>query len=288
MPIYKGQEIMQRILEQESTRMMSELTTIREKFHQGGNRGHEAEATLREFLRRYLPVYNHVGHGEVFNKDGRRSRQTDIIVTNEEHPPLYNDWERAHSFIIEGVAAGGEVKTALQSASDLRDAFDKGMEFKRVLAQPQPKSIVHATNEDIRRFVNRRPFFAFFFESKVEIEAIKHHLEQWETELRDVERPIIDAVFVLSTGSIINFGQGDGVLSVRLSDGTNARGYQVEPEPKDRVLPSLLLWMFTSMPRMKMWVPPIVDYLLKEEDVGPLTMTDDGTMRRPTQPKRVL
>ena len=27
MPIYKGQEIMQRILEQESTRMMSELTT---------------------------------------------------------------------------------------------------------------------------------------------------------------------------------------------------------------------------------------------------------------------
>ena len=113
-------------------------------------------------------------------------------------------------------------------------------------------------------------------------------MEQWETQLRDVERPIIDAVFVLSTGSMINFGQGDGVLSVRLSDGTNARGYQVEHPPKDRVLPSLLLWMFTSMPRIKMWVPPIVDYLLKEEDVGPLTMTDDGTMRRPTQPKRVL
>ena len=63
--------------------MITELQRIRETYEHGGTRGGEAEATLRELLRKHLPRIYRVGHGEVFNKDGRRSRQTDVVVANQ-------------------------------------------------------------------------------------------------------------------------------------------------------------------------------------------------------------
>ena len=285
MPIYEGQKIMRTLLEQEAAQMMTELLRIRGSFTHGGNRGGEAEATVREFLRKRLPLYCRVGHGEVFNKDGRRSRQTDVVVTNEDHPPLFSDWERANTFIIEGVAVGGEAKTALQSMDDLRDTFNKGKTFKSILAQPQPKAMMVGTGEDIKRFVYRRPYFAFFFESKLSLGRIKQALEEWDNEMREIERPSIDATFILDRGSVIHFGDGDGTLKIRLPDGTNGRRYQIQPDAHDKVLPNMLLWMFTSMPRIRTWTPPIVEYLVKKEAGGPLVLKDDGSLSR-TLPAR--
>ena len=74
MPTYEGQRKMRKILEQEAEQMMTELLRIRESFAHGGIRGGEAEATVREFLRKHLPIFCGVGHGEVFNKDGRQRR----------------------------------------------------------------------------------------------------------------------------------------------------------------------------------------------------------------------
>ena len=287
MPIYEGQSIMRRLLEQESAQMMTELLRIRESFTHGGNRGGEAEATIREFFRKHLPLHFRVGHGEVFNKDGRRSRQTDVVVINQDHPPLFSDWERANMFIIEGVAAGGEVKTALQSVDDLRETFDKGTAFKCILVQPQAQSMMFGKDEDIARFVNRRPYFAFFFESKLGLKRIKQELDEWNNELREIERPSIDAVFVLDRGSIIHFGNGDGTLKLRLPDGTEGRGYHIRTDHHERVLPSILLWIFTSMPRVWMWTPPIVDYLIQEEAGGELSLDDNGRLSRTLPPKRV-
>ena len=48
---------MRKILEQEAAQMMTELLRIRESFAHGGNRGGEAEATVREFLRKHLPIF---------------------------------------------------------------------------------------------------------------------------------------------------------------------------------------------------------------------------------------
>ena len=266
--------------------MTAELIRIRKSFLHGGTRGGEAEATLREFLRMHLPLYTRVGHGEVFNKDGRRSRQTDVVVTNEEHPPLYSNWERAHLFIIEGIAAAGEVKTALQSLDGLRDTFDKARAFKSILAQPQERMLIYGTDQDNKRFVYRRPYFAFFYESKVSLNTMCQALEQWDKEVREVDYPTIDAVFVLEGGSIINFGDGSGMLKLRLPDGTDGRGYISRSDARDKVLPTLLLWMFSSMPRIRMWRPPIVEYLMEEEDSGPLMLKDDGVLSRKAPPRR--
>ena len=280
MPIYEGQRIMRELLEQEAAQMMTELLRIRKTFVHGGNRGEEGEATVREFLRKHLPLNCRVGHGEVFNKDGRRSNQADVVVTNQDHPPLFSDWERANSFIIEGVGAGGEVKTALQSMNKLRETFDKGNAFKSILAGLQPNAQYFGTREDINRFVNRRPYFAFFFESKLSLDRIKQALEEWDNEVRSIERPTIDAVFVLDRGAVIHFGKGDGTLKIRLPDGTNGRGYHIQPDIHKRVLPNMLLWMFSSMPRIRAWTPPIVDYLVQEEAGGPLILNDDGRLSR--------
>ena len=280
MPIYEGQRIMRRLLEQASAQMVTELLRIRESFTHGGNRGGEGEATVREFLRKHLPLYFGVGHGEVFNKDGRRSRQTDVVVTNQDHPPLFSDWERANTFIIEGVAAGGEVKTALQSVDDLRDTFKKGQAFKSILVEPQTQSMIFGTAEDITRFVNRRPYFAFFFESKLNLDRIKQTLEEWDSETREIERPSIDAAFILDRGSVIHFGNGDGTLKLRLPDGTNGCGYHIRTDAHERVLPNMLLWMFTSIPRIRMWTPPILYYLVQEEAGGELVLNDDGRLSR--------
>lgn len=287
MPTYEGQRKMRKILEQEAEQMMTELLRIRESFAHGGIRGGEAEATVREFLRKHLPIFCGVGHGEVFNKDGRQSRQTDVVVTNQDHPPLFSDWERANSFIIEGVAAGGEVKTVLQSMDDLQDTFKKGKAFKSILVEPQPQMMMFGTGEDIRRFVYRRPYFAFFFESKLSLGKVKQTLEEWDNEIREIERPSIDAAFILDRGSVIHFGDGDGTLKIRLPDGTNGRGYHIQSDADKRILPNMLLWMCTSMPRIRMWTPPIVDYLVQEEAGGPLVLNDDGRLSRTHPATRV-
>ena len=191
---------MRRLLEQASAQMVTELLRIRESFTHGGNRGGEGEATVREFLRKHLPLYFGVGHGEVFNKDGRRSRQTDVVVTNQDHPPLFSDWERANTYIIEGVAA---VKTALVGGQP-EGPFKKGQAFKSILVEPQTQSMIFGTAEDITRFVNRRPYFAFFFESKLSLDRIKQTLEEWDSETREIERPSIDAAFILDRGSLVS------------------------------------------------------------------------------------
>ena len=106
---------MRKILEQEAAQMMTELLRIRESFAHGGKSRWRGRGNGKGISSEAPAYFCGVGHGEVFNKDGRRSRQTDVVVTNQDHPPLFSDWERANSFIIEGVADGGEVKTALQS-----------------------------------------------------------------------------------------------------------------------------------------------------------------------------
>ena len=279
MAVYKGQEIMASLLKQEAVQLKSELQRIRDSFTHGGDRGDAAEATIREILRRHLPLSYRVGHGEVFNKDGKRSRQTDIVVANEGQPALFSDWDSANAFIIEGVAAAGEVKTSLQSASQLGDTFDKGAKFKSVLAEPPESSLMFSGPEDTRRFVYQRPYFAFFFESKLRLETVLTRLREWDLKTRAVLRPSIDGVFLLDQGSVLHFGDAGGNLKIRLPDGNVGRGYHAHGNACT-ALPDFLLWLFTSMQPIQFWQPPVVHYLVQEEDVGQLMLTDDGKLIR--------
>ena len=137
------------------------------------------------------------------------------------------------------------------------------------------------TPEDKQRFIFRRPYFAFFYESKITLNRINQTLQHWDATAREIDRPAIDAVFILDRGPIIHFGNADGHLKMRLPDGTIGRGYQLQSNDEYGVLPILLLWLFTSIPRTQMWTPPIVSYLLEEESAGELVLSNDGRLSRP-------
>ena len=53
------------ILTREEQRLRVQLEDIRKKYVHAGNKGDQVEATTRDFLSRYLPPTNRVGHGEV-------------------------------------------------------------------------------------------------------------------------------------------------------------------------------------------------------------------------------
>ncbi len=74
-----------RILAAEEAKLGADLERARAGFDHRGNRGSAAEAALREFLGRHLPLNLRVGHGEVVDLTGR-SRQTDVVVTTEAQP----------------------------------------------------------------------------------------------------------------------------------------------------------------------------------------------------------
>ena len=108
--------------------MLARLEEIRASFEHSGNRGSSLEASVRSFLRQYLPARYRIGHGEIIDQDRRISSQMDVVAANEEHPYIFEEGELA-LFFIEGVSAVGEVKTQLTSQG-LQDTIEKCICFR--------------------------------------------------------------------------------------------------------------------------------------------------------------
>ena len=282
MPPESGFELMKRVLEREGERLKLELADIRHKYEHAGNKAELAEQIFREFLGRYLPAHNRIGHGEVFNIDGVRSRQTDIVVTNEYHIGLKSDWTEPQAFILESVECAGEVKSIIKDQNTLRDVFEKAKAFKSMLIEPEQGIEVRTHDEDFPRFVWRKPYFGFAFESDMTIDRIVGELRSWETELRPIDRPVLDGVFLLDRGGIIHMGKGSGQLRSLSKDGEPQSGYVVVRSGGEQVLAHLLLWIYAAMPRIEYYTHPAFPYLRPNPYSGRLSMTDEGMLRRPS------
>ncbi len=276
-----GFELMKRVLEREGERLKLELADIRGRFEHAGNKGDSAEQIFREFLSRYLPAHNRVGHGEVFNIDGLRSRQTDLVITNEYHVGLKSDWSEPQTFIIESVECAGEVKSIIKDHHTLRDCFEKARVFKSMLIEPDQGMVMRTHKEDIPRFVWRKPYFGFAFESEMNIDRIVAELRSWETELSPIDRPVLDGLFVLDRGGTIHMGKGSGQLRSLSRDGKPQSGYVVVRDEGEQVLAHLLLWIYAAMPRIEYYTHPAFPYLRPNPYSDRLSMTDDGTLSRP-------
>lgn len=74
------------LLHAKEAELTARLAATRARFEQRCDRGDGAEAALREFLREHLARSLDVGDGEVIDADGRRTRQTDVVVTTDDHP----------------------------------------------------------------------------------------------------------------------------------------------------------------------------------------------------------
>lgn len=276
-----GHEVMMNGLIREERLLRLELDYARQKFEHAGIKGGTVEAAFRDFLGRYLPAHNQVGHGEVFNIDGLRSKQTDLVVTNEHHIALTSDWGSAQSFIVEAVQCAAEIKSTIRDVSrDLRDYFEKARRFKNLLVNPDAVQLL----EGDRRFGWRKPYFGFAFESKVGLPRILQELRAWNEELRPVERPAIDGLFVLDRGAILDVGDGQGRLYALSPSGRRLTGYVESTGGKNTVLADLLTWMLVTMPKVHYRMHPATLYLTPNPRPGRLELLDDGKLVRRQDP----
>jgi hypothetical protein len=97
-----------------------------------GEYGAYREAVCREFLRFLILGRLEISQGFLINTEDEISTQCDIVVYDADSTPLIQNEERQRFFPTETVCAIGEVKSKVQSRSDLRKALNKLSTIKRM------------------------------------------------------------------------------------------------------------------------------------------------------------
>ncbi|GIJ51645.1 hypothetical protein Val02_85310 [Virgisporangium aliadipatigenens] len=243
-------------------RLTESLSDARTKLIHRGSKGDVNEIAFRNFLREYLPRRYRVGEGEVIDFRGRRSKQTDVAVVDDDQPFPMDDGPQM--MIIEAVAASGEVKTTL-TASELEDCIEKGRAFKALepvlgkavmLAHPERRGV---PNSDITRFYRRRPFFVFAYEGVMAPRTLLEGLAGGE---QDGEVPPIDAVFILDRGFALNLWDGNGSFSYLDTVSNEMKTGWIFGSRPELSLPWLLFWLHGAMPQFSVRSSPMLPYLL--------------------------
>lgn len=241
--------------------MRAKLEEARVKFTHPVDKGTSVEDSFRTFLGQYLPGQLRVGHGEIIDRKGRRSRQTDVVIVNEDHPFTFTT-DLPGLFFIEGVCAAGEVKTNLTS-TELKKALEDSCQFKQLEMIIGIGTMVHANPSDLERFYRCPPWFLMAFESQLTLSRLQTEIVEFEKRDSVEYNGLADAVFVLGHGWIINFGDGKGSFQFRTPEGTPLKGWIWKKS--DSVLFDLLGWLSAVMPRMVRFEPILTRYILPWE-----------------------
>lgn len=238
--------------------MTAKLAEARAKFQHGGLKGDAVEDAVRNFLRSFIPRRLAVGTGEVVDRSGGRSGQTDIVIANEDHPFTFAG-DDPGLFFIEGVSAAGEVKAVLTTAH-LASTIDSSRRFKTLLAEPGMNSTVSAGPVELERFYRTPPFFLLALESQLSLDSV------WKTLVAsghygspNTPRQI-DAVFILGQGGLIDCGLGDGSFGLADATGKKLKGWA--GTASDTVLFGLLAWLTIAMPREVRYEPILAKYMV--------------------------
>lgn len=211
-------------------------------------------------MNEFFPVNLKTGHGEVIDSNGKRSKQTDLIVVDSTLQPFVKNYDNAPNvFLIEAVLCVGEVKAIL---NNLEDPVGKCNEFK-LLSPKFSNGDVRCTNEsDAKRFYHKRPFFVFAFESTIKIDNIILKLNELYTDKAVTEQ--IDAFFILDKGVIINFGDGNGALKyINPETKEPFKGF-VCVSNESEVLQWFTTWVIAVIPKIYSFQNPIVHYLFSK------------------------
>jgi hypothetical protein len=239
------------------SQMKAKLQEARATFAHRGNKGDHVEAAFRAFLQEYLARRHFVGHGEVVDTKGNRSTQTDVVITSEDHPFTFTTDEPG-LFFVEGVCAAGEVKSVL-TTDLLKSTIDNSRAWKRLQIEMGNGTMVHAHPADLKRYYKCPPYFLFAMESRLALETVHERLATSGSFGRSPLGDILDGVFLLDRGWIIDFGMGTGSFQYLSAEHTPLTGWQ--PGPCDRVLFEFLAWLSACMPKMRRFEPVLLAYL---------------------------
>jgi hypothetical protein len=102
-----------------------------------GSRGSEAESLIRAFLNSHLPKRFCASSGFILDAGDQVSKQTDVVVYDALHCPVFRASKDTGIFPSDNVAAIIEVKSRL-TKRELKDAFEKIESVKR-LSKTAPK-----------------------------------------------------------------------------------------------------------------------------------------------------
>lgn len=251
----------------QETRLRLALEEARHTYAHATIKGNEVEQAFRDFLSDHLPAYWSVGTGEAVDLSGKRTRQLDVVVSNEDQPfrsPIHD----ASLFFIEGMAAAGEVKSNL-TREELRRAASVGTSLKALRNTHQNGDIVQSNPSDRERFYECPPFFVIAFESSMSGESIIQQLSELPPVSADGSEVVlnpIDAVFILGSGAAINYGDGQGALQFVTKRDNGEKfslpGWVWEGQ-QQAVLVTFLTWLSATAPRVRRFVNIGTDYLMK-------------------------
>lgn len=230
--------------------------------------GEQAEAAVRETLRRYLPSGYGVGYGHVYDAYGDGSRQTDVVVTNPEHPLSFPE-SRSGTYVVDGVSAAGEVKARLDVGA-LDDCIKKGTAFKqlRMTINSSDHAITVKDSAYMKQIGLVPPYFVIAFENKISDDTMGKRLQDagltsppegksmGPEDSADTPQPPLDAVCILGRG-IWLYVRPDNPMGMRIGieqeDGTKQLRDDVVGwafVETDAPLAWTLAWMHAAMPRV--------------------------------------
>ncbi len=240
--------------------MKAKLSEIRSTLSHPGDKGASLEKAFRDFLREYLPFYLRVGYGEIIDKKGHESKQIDVVVANEFHPFTFTE-NSPGLFFIEGVCAVGEIKTSLNT-KEIENILNNSYVFKQLETSPIKHSFTASNPSDLNRFYKNPPYFAFAFESPLNLETIleniKRYLQAKKLPYNAINK-IVDAIFILDKGWLINFGDGQGSFRWEIQPGKFKEGWFLKYS--SLVLFDFMGWLHTVMPRI-IYLQPILPFYL--------------------------
>lgn len=234
--------------------MRGRLGEIRASYKHRGNSGSNVEQVLRDFLKEYLPRRFDIGHGEIVDRKGNRSKQEDVVIANEHHPYTFSP-EAPGLFFIEGVSGVGEVKTVL-TTEELRKTFVAARSYKRLTSILPAGALSSST----QRFLIKPPFFLFAFESQITYSKILENTRLFAADDKS-KGPSIDGIFVLDRGYLVDLGSGkDGFVIQNPTTKEFYTGWT--GQQTDEVLFHFLAWLSNVMPTFSGGTPILGHYLV--------------------------
>ena len=106
--------------------------------------------------------------------------------------------------------------------------------------------ICNASNmEDLKRFVDKRPYFLYCHESQLKIETVHERVLKYNSIHQLEIQNQIDGIFLMDRGTIINYGNGNGNLRLRKTiDGGLLSGFACTPkDDNDKIILSFMRWL---------------------------------------------
>jgi hypothetical protein len=248
-----GIDVLRQVLEPADLRLRLALDLARARIGHAASKGALLESELRQIIADHLPRAFAVGQGEVVDSLGNRTGQVDLVITNEYQPFRWAaDEPGVH--IIEGVCAGGELKSLL-GHTELADVIAKGSRFKRLRYRAHSGAQVYGRHEaDLDRFYESPPFIGVAVESSVSVQTMLDRLASAPTVpssdgVGGSQDPV-DAIFLLDRGVALNLGDGNGQLKFLEPNGNLVAGWVFYET--NTVLAEMLVWLYRVMPRFSM------------------------------------